>query len=54
MKRKSISDVKEWVIVSNGTVHQFETFNEALNSEFHKSGNLMTKTYYEYHYSKNV
>lgn len=46
---KDLSKEKGWVIVKkDGSVKYFETFSEA-NQE--GEGNLMTKTYYNFHYS---
>lgn len=46
---KDLSKEKGWVVVKkDGSVKHFETFSEA-NQE--GEGNLMTKTYYNFHYS---
>jgi len=46
---KDLSKEKGWVVVKkDGRVKHFETFSEA-NQE--GEGNLMTETYYNFHYS---
>lgn len=51
MGRPNLADQKHWVKVSDqNNVVYFETFSDAAKSEI--QGNLMSLTYYEYHYSK--
>ena len=46
---KDLSKEKGWVIVKkDGSVKHFETFSEAIQED---EGNLMTETYYNFHYS---
>ena len=50
---KDITEQKNWVIVTNSEVIEFETFHQALKEQKITHGNLMSKNYYEYHY-KNL
>jgi hypothetical protein len=45
--RPNLTDQKNWVVVSKDKVSHYETFQEASKD---KSGNLMSLTYYEFHY----
>jgi len=46
-KRPNLSEQLNWVVVSNGQVQHFLTFQDAVRD---KSGHLMTLNYYENHY----
>lgn len=54
MERKCLTTEKNWVILTMNSVLYFETFAEALENQKVLGGHLMTKTYYELHYSKMV
>jgi hypothetical protein len=45
--RPNLTNQKNWVVVSKDKVSHYETFQEASKD---KSGNLMSLTYYQFHY----
>jgi hypothetical protein len=48
-----LKNLKNWVIVTdNGKTFYYETFDEALRMTKIIIGHLMSKEYYEFHYSK--
>lgn len=50
MGRQDLKNIRKWVRVErNGTLHRFETFDEALSSKV--GGHLMTQEYFDHHYS---
>jgi len=53
LERPELTKEKGWVIVTDKSVYFFETFQEALSFSKVTRGHLMTKTYYESHYSTN-
>jgi hypothetical protein len=42
-----------WVVVTEKSVYEYPTFNEAMNAQQLLGGALMTKEFYVYHYSAN-
>ena len=49
MGLKNLAEQKNWVVAKNdGTVLYFENFSDAVKE---KEGNLMTQTFYKFHYS---
>jgi hypothetical protein len=53
LERPELTKEKGWVIVTDKSLYFFETFQEALSFSKVTRGHLMTKTYYESHYSTN-
>ena len=50
--RPQLTNEKGWVIVRGKDVFHYETWNEAVTVNQLLGGSLMSKTYYEYHYTQ--
>lgn len=54
MERNCLTSEKNWVVVTLKSVFYFKTFNEAIENQKVLGGHLMTKTYYDLHYSMSI
>lgn len=52
MDRKELTLEKGWVVVYGSQVFEYETFHEAMHAQVVIGGNLMSKSYYTYHYKE--
>ena len=50
--RPELTNEKGWVIVRGTDIFQYESWNEAVIENQILGGSLMSKNYYEYHYTQ--
>ena len=51
--KKELTEIKDWVVIDReGKMHEFEDFYSALQSKV--KGSVMTRYYYDFHYSKLI
>lgn len=54
MNRRELTNEKDWVIVKDGKVFNYNSWNDAVVVNQLMRGNLMSKQYYESHYKNEI